>query len=72
MEELRYKYRLNFQNADLTELGERFNLWRQSGNGANFAVPETAVKAVVSISLPAEENREEGLGYIRIRNLRLH
>lgn len=72
LEELKYKYRMNLQNAGFAGLGEKLNLWRQSGNGANFAVPKAAVKAVVNISLPSEENAEDGLGDIWIKNMRLH
>ena len=69
LEEVENRYRLNFQNADYPYLREQFVLWRQVGNGANFSVPETAIKAKVFISLLPEDNMEDGLGYIWLRNL---
>lgn len=71
LEERRRAYRAIFEPDDYEKLNKEFVIETKAGNRPSFSVPEKTVSGIFSLVLPREDNEEDGLGHIQIRNIEL-
>ncbi len=71
LDESRMVYEQIWNKYSYEELNAKFHIWGDTGRVVNMMTPEGTMGARISFCLPREENEEQGLGHIWIKDVLL-